>query len=483
MNEQPDPVNNLSENPLTPAPLPQKRERGDGMQVDSKPKRRWVKLGLWLLLAGLPIAYVFSAARRPHEFIAEANLPGGMYRLQLLQVTDGKLDYEWSDPLRSLRGFSMLGVRLVPGTSIPPISVHLEGGPTAEGLPGNASFLFRFVDLKGRFANPSGYHQMRIVFRDSNGFVYSDVFEGARHDQWGAFAFTVSAVPRRDRELNFVFATNDFTKITELKIPNPFFVESPPEWTAEPLPSEKKSKHITATLAGLDAYANETALFTRQSTFPRLSYKDDEHPNDPIRHVTTWFEDPCGNRGMSLSPFEKVWRLHVRVHRPAVATFPPEQIVNLGSLTIPEPGKLEVIGRKMSLNGVDFTIACLSGGGSARREAGKWSSAPLNKPMSESGLNLESGYTNGVAYEQISMQRPYLWIEHANLPPEKKLLTRFKMASGWNAAETNATGTIGNVQLAPAVLRSVQAGESVEIEVIVSESEEFEFYVAPPQAE
>lgn len=418
-----------------------------------------------LLMSGLVLLFVLSI-EKSDPYIGEVLLPDGVYRLRLLKTVDGPLHYEWHPP--AIRKY-LPGPRL----SSHRIVVELDGLDRWIHVPGH-TFLFRIVDAQGRYMAPP--RDLRFEFVESTGFVFKNL-NSPDHSDWGTYALTRCALPRRDKELVIRIRdrTNPTSQPVEMTIPNPCYRPQFPVWQGETLPIEKTKGPVTVRLTGFD--------FGPISLFPQ--WKSAELTANSAASEWTYvsysgyvFEDATGNQGNKLSPFEPAWKMKTGVYRTGKAEFPENLRTRLDKIPVPAPGVVTMLDRTLRIDDFECRVVCVAGPGIVRKSGGLFTARRLDNP--KIALMTSGKDAKGEEYMEVARKSPFVLIE-----PVTGFSRDARIVVQTTRDGQRAECLLGHISTYPwyytvAEIPTLPGTTEFDLTIALSRPEEFEFLITPP---
>jgi hypothetical protein len=428
-----------------------------------------------LLVIAVVMAIVIVAARftvfrdRGEAFIAEAPMADGVHRVQLVAMApEGPLDYDWKDPRpRFVAHFFPPSLF---GGHVPFMPVHLDGLTRMESLPG-ASFVFRMVDDRRHYQQKN----VELEFEESTGHRFPAGFMGTPDFSFfGTSAFTVSALPRRDKTLKMrLWETGQRGKSEPavIEIPNPLYREPVDEWTPAPLPATQKVGNVKVELRRLI----HSSGFLGFHTDCQLT-KTDGTEDSPLTYQCT-LEDATGNVGGNLSPFEPCWKVRIQIEPDPKTDFPADEIWRSETLPMPKAPEIAAVQKTITIQGQQLKLIALSAGGLIRISDGQLSGAPLSGKDNE-GMTWTSRGPNVMEVASLS---PFFLLSHAPIDRGTTVIVRLRI--GDETLVGNQSSSTVNNQMFTSVMFPRWPAESTEgtLEIVVTKPASAEFFVAPPE--
>lgn len=280
--------------------------------------------------------------------------------------------------------------------------------------------------------------------------------------------------PRRQSSfwLDLLDQTNGV--MARLRVPNP--VRGPfPEWQASPLPQTLSNGPVTLTLEGMHETGRAPWVYVRPKW--QLTATDPAWRKARVRYFT--FMDATGNEGQSLSRREPAWQARARVYRERFEDFAPTERMTVTNLAIPRTGEFVAIDQSAELVGVRVTALVLAGAGTFMVTNGI-SRAML--PPTTKGSGHSTSSFDHTAVESWQGEKPFLLVEVQNAQPDDEVFIRLldeqnrvvklEREGGWS-------GSRSNVRFYRRDFDRLEDGQSLTLEIVVSQPLGFEFMVDP----
>ncbi len=429
------------------------------------------------------------------EFLAEWPLPDGEYKLRLLRTEKGLNSYDWTKP-RSSYYLPRFLINLDH-----PVDIHLKrtgkspmswydsmktmagadidlnrtGKPPVEDWE-PTGFVFRIVNQDNEWANPYRYPVLTMGFEDSDDYMKYPTLLSWDESFGGAFLLVTSSVPKRDRELKLRVSGmgRRGPEWLSFSFPNPYYQENIPTWKPDPSPPTKTKGDMTVRF--------DSPGHSGQWFLP--SFLQEVKPGHWHRCDGSFarLEDPTGNRGISLSPFEPVLKCVASVF-PAPSMIPIDSIETVGHYEIPKLGQVVPVNRTMSLNGANLQILCLCGGGTATwNPDGTWTGHPESPSMSERERveNLPTEDQPRRVWSTYVNHEPFVVVQVDRIPENRGIAIRSRDGEDACGRTLFLPMHAGQIQAVP--LRDPwESFQEVTLEVAVVKSQEFEFLFEPPE--
>jgi hypothetical protein len=420
-------------------------------------RRAWI-LG-FLAFAGLIVLLLTFARRRGEPYLAEVPLSDGRHKLRLLQMTDGPLIYDWKDPTPGILRAVMPSKVLPPW--VPFNKVSLSGKAPLSAFDSDSevdgsSFLFRAVDLKGRYANPQLLNPA-VEFQESTGFVHlRKVFGGMEFSPWGVIAFTRTSLPRRDARLHMhIYERPDSAKPIEMEVDNPWYQQHFPVWQGSTLPVSTTVGPLTVTLE---------SLVLREATRQIEPRVEVSKPGWQAEPFGVWLEDATGNRAQWLSPFEPAWRVHLRIGPTSFAEADAARLWTLENLDVPKLDAKMSLDQETVIDGVTIRLDTVSGGITSRQPAESPSSSPSKRRISDDNVPAETPFIHVTA---SAAHRNFSIIPRV-LDGKEVLMMGYSQGIGRNSIELTVP------------FRRPPDGHKIRVELVCMPIHAVEFLVTPP---
>lgn len=332
------------------------------------------------------------------NYIAEWPLPDGNHKLRLLKIEKGLKAYDW---VPSLNGSWLERIysrpKFLPET-------HLKSQVEFPSDWDSVGFLFRVVDDRGCWKD--GFWIGQIGIKDSHGYADGDDLNTTRENE--TLLLETTWVPRREKDLTIQLTLWDFDhpgKAVEFQTPNPFYEEKFPEW--------KPELEMMKTIEGRTVWLQQSGPHSRGI----FELRELLSPGnlETCESVIT-LEDPTGNCGKMLSPFERVWKVKADVF-PLLQKIAPDSIRHRQSLTIPPKSNTVRLDKSVQVRGATLKLLAVCGGGavsdlgtlpfqyqlrSAYGEDSAFVVVQAENIQREEGIAIRSTYRNGVAGKTLS---------------------------------------------------------------------------------
>lgn len=281
------------------------------------------------------------------SFVAEWPLPDGEHRLRLLKIEKGLKTYDW---VPSLNGSWLESVYSRPRF---PQEIHLKSQFKCPPDLESVGFLFRVVNNHVQW-DDSRFFIDRVGLKDSQGFVVGGPF----YTTWesGVMLLETTCLPRRDKELTIQIETPNYpnpSKVYEFKMPNPYYGQDFPEW--------KPDSSLTKTEKGRTLTLHESIGNWNWGNYYYLEESLGLVGKQYCESLIT-VEDPTGNQGDSLSPFEPVWKVKADVF-PLLQKIAPESIRDKIRLKVPLKSNTVLLDQAVTVRGATLKLLAVCGGG------------------------------------------------------------------------------------------------------------------------
>lgn len=412
--------------------------------------RKWVVLSLGTLVLLLGLLWYFVMRQ---SSLGVVQVPGGEVRL--VRAVEGRLLYRESDPIPMwARGY-------IPGVNRlakPRFPVSIDSHEMSPGDRG-PWLVFSIESAAWPMIPPSLFFD-RIEI-ESAGYVH----HGTPTMSSGQVAvFHTISIPRRDPHLKMQLFPQAGNPIS-MTVDNPFYRTDFPVWIPGPMPARATRGPFTVELTHL--YIAEDG-----GAYPVLNCTCTDPTLEPCQVYAT-LEDPTGNRGPFVSPWESAWKVIVHLSVPNTAASPLNQRFPLGKIQLPPADTVVAWPKSVKEGDLVFQTRAIVGPGTYEQIDGKW--------------QVVTGPTAGNAMGRV--QGPAIlcdFFRHGRFNSTVQVKSRngvlAALPSGFRSQMPSksrlSTVVVEHSSLA---LHDFSPGDEIELELTRSRSEQFEFMIAPPE--
>jgi hypothetical protein len=291
---------------------------------------------------------------------------------------------------------------------------------------------------------------------------------------------TLRAYPRRQAEFDFEFFDSQGQTLGSLRLPNP--VPGPfKEWTPRPLPISITSGPVTLTLESLRMRTNNTYRWLQPTWLVQSTDPHWQHSRAGYATVS----DTTGNEGAFSSFKEKAWLLTTHVHRQRWEDFDPAEKLILTNLALPAPGQFVPLDASARIAGVDVVVAALCSAGTFSITNSPTNGVTRGMSPGRGRGTGSSSYGDGTVEEHWGMMQPFLFVEVKGMQNADEL--RFRAFDEQNQElKLEASGYHGrqggsSTRVYTPIFTTLTNGVITRLEVVVSRSLDFEFFVNPAE--
>ena len=344
--------------------------------------------------------------------------------------------------------------------------------------PRSLCFVFSVWSPDGKRQKDFDEPFSRFEFVESTGFVFDVKNTGYGHTS-NLIAFGLAAFPRRDRELHMrLFESETDRLLFELKIPNPGYQPTVSEWQPEELPVSRTSAPLTVTLSHVPVGVS----------LNDLSDDDIEITSTDRRWTSTRLErslllsDATGNQVddyilPSLSPFEPVWKLSLRIWRGADAEFSDDERWTTKTYPLPSSSDIVPIGVKQTVSGVEIEALMLCPAGVVSEDGPSFKVSPSTR-TGQRDLSIDLGNRNA-PFATIDSGFPFIPVTISAYDEDTEVLLTIRDQNGTKLSLNSGSSADPNLRIVQ--FDPKPESTEVQLEVIVSRIRKFEFFVKPPR--
>lgn len=286
---------------------------------------------------------------------------------------------------------------------------------------------------------------------------------------------TLRGFPRRQQSFRLDFFDANQQLITHVRLPNPLPFPPPEQpWQAEPMPITRTNGPLALTLAS----AREETNRWGSQFLPKWQ----THTLDPLwknsRPGYVRVTDPVGNEGGFLSRKEKVWRVSAVHHRRRSVDFLAHEKLVITNLTVPAPGEMLTLDTSQDCAEVQVQFEGLFGAGTLFITNG------LHRGMSpkvQFGWGTSSDGRTTI--ESIGSGKSFLLVNATGLLDRDELRLHLTDDQGRDIPLDESSGyhyrNGSRTRVYQRGFTITNSTPSLSLEIIVSRSLEFEFFINP----
>jgi len=344
----------------------------------------------------------------------------------------------------------------------------------------SGSMILQVLTPAGAVAMPLPWS--RYAAEDDAGFRYpqedsSWSFGGGVGGTAQMFGFTLRAFPRRQQDFLVRFYDASQKDLGSVRLRNPF--PGPfPEWQADPLPITRTNGPVALTLTSFEIVAQPGWPHLKPEW--RLASTDPLWAKAKVGYATT--TDATGNEGSLLSPREPVWRVSTLVHRERWEDFRADERVAFAGLAVPAPGAVVSVEQSNQCVGATVSLRTLADAGTIYFTNG------VVGALVTQGQSV--GWHGSSSDGRISLQywgsdKPFFLAEVRGVTWDDQVRFRLRDQAGKEIKLDDNYGTDGLNGGGQMHLRKFDYptnATALSLEVVVSRSLAFEFFVKPIEA-
>lgn len=387
-----------------------------------------------------------------------ARLEVGNQQLRLVKIVEGRLQHRDHDLIPSWVRSNIPVVNRWVAFRFPTDIDSKEQWHTDQGV----WFVFEVDQSPGTpLCSFIGYNELEI---ESGGSLYKGQSWGGWVGHGQVLVYRADSVPRRDRTLRIQLKSSTGEPLA-MTVDNPLYREEFPEWTAGPMPFQASRGPFTVELTDI-------VRGTDGGAYPIVKVTCRDPTLEPCQ-VFANLEDATGNRGPFVSPFETTWKVVASVHIPVTAQSPLNRRFPLGKVQVPPANTVVPWPITFEDGDVNLQIRHIVGPGHYEQINGQWIVVDPTQPRKALSLGRVVGpavlcdYFHGIVQVKIVVKSSGE-VRVASMTGESRSLT-----SGTKKTEEGRSII---------ELHDDSPGDEIELELIRSRPEVFEFLVTPPEA-
>jgi hypothetical protein len=441
----------------------------EGLITVKQGKRAWRVAGGLLALVGILLGWSWSkAGKQTRRLVDGSNIT--LERVSVGTNTGFYPHKPWKEKL--------------PGR-LPKLSRRLIGPNGRAHQPGLARpELFCWVTFPEDLAD-SLIPWLQIA--DEHGCVFHSTDDYCEGESGIAvvYGFSFRTFPRRSERLK-IQVVQKGRVVTEFDVANPAKGEFP-TWTGESPPATRHQKGLLFELKTIpqDMKELEPLRDWHDWSPPTNAWPDcevavsrDGLPQAGWRVMDVRFEDVTGNTGPGLCSYESAWKIDIELARSAEDAFPDSEVWQLGKLAVPEPGQVKKLGLSKRFGRVPVTVEGIGGPGNYTYSNFVCIASKPRLPVESAEKTsawMESGVFPNilVAFHPHLLLRLPIWIGPGSLAT-----LRGKDDTGRSIIREGRPARIGSKL--PTFVDLPPGAKSVELELILQETERVTFFVKPP---
>ena len=279
-------------------------------------------------------------------------------------------------------------------------------------------------------------------------------------------AFRTDSIPRRDPQLKMQLFPTQGNPVS-MTVDNPFYRTEFPEWTPGPMPAR-------ATRGPFSVELTDIVIANEGGNYPVVNCTCTDPTLEPC-HVFANLEDATGNRGPFVSPTESVWKVVAQLGVPVTATSPLNKRFPLGKIQIPPANTLVIWPKSVQDEDLVFQSQAIAGPGTYEMDHGKWK--VVNAPKSGNS----NGRVRGPAILCDYSRHNYLPGNSETILVQSRNGVRSASCSSYRSRMLSRSKLSTDVTAFSTLdLSEFSPGDEIELAIIRSRTEQFEFLVAPP---